>query len=357
MRRKIKKVQSTIGYRADGQAIKKAFYGRTKEAAKAVAEAYRQEHGMPQKALDIYTFAGWAKQWLLLYKKPFVSRAAYTTTYESTVYKHLLPTLGDKYLLDITPADIQALYLTKTTLSASMCAKVRMCVMGIFDTAVHNDLCTRNPAKFCRLESIATKHGKEVYSDAEIESASRWFIRRMPEVVLLLETGVRRGELLGWHKDDFSRRKNTWTVSRAVHLVPGKGPCEGPPKCHSGRTAPLSPRGRQAVEILLQMYPDSPMLIPGPTGGIMRPDTWSRRLKAEMARMAEQQPDMPQLTAHELRHTYGTFLRRHGADIYSISKILGHKDVNVTARIYVHNEMDELRRALKFLRKQTLLAV
>ena len=99
------------------------------------------------------------------------------------------------------------------------------------------------------------------------------------------------------------------------------------------------------------------MLIPGPTGGIMRPDTWSRRLKAEMARMAEQQPDMPQLTAHELRHTYGTFLRRHGADIYSISKILGHKDVNVTARIYVHNEMDELRRALKFLRKQTLLAV
>lgn len=62
-------------------------------------------------------------------------------------------------------------------------------------------------------------------------------------------------------------------------------------------------------------------------------------------------------SSHELRHTYGTFLRRHGADIYSISKILGHKDVNVTARIYVHNEMDELRRALKFLRKQTLLAV
>ena len=99
--------------------------------------------------------------------------------------------------------------------------------------------------------------------------------------------------------------KTPGTASRAVHLVPGKGPCEGPPKCHSGRTAPLSPRGRQAVEILLQMYPDSPMLIPGPTGGIMRPDTWSRRLKAEMARMAEQQPDMPQLTAHELRHTYG----------------------------------------------------
>ena len=39
MRKKIKKVQSVIGYRADGQAIKKAFYGRTKEAAKAVAEA------------------------------------------------------------------------------------------------------------------------------------------------------------------------------------------------------------------------------------------------------------------------------------------------------------------------------
>ena len=32
--------------------------------------------------------------------------------------------------------------------------------------------------------------------------------------------------------------------------------------------------------------------------------------------------DIPRLTAHELRHTYGTYLRRHGVDIYTIQKYL-----------------------------------
>ena len=40
--------------------------------------------------------------------------------------------------------------------------------------------------------------------------------------------------------------------------------------------------------------------------------------------------------SHELRHTHGTYLRRHGVDIYSIAKILGHKDVEVTALSLIH---------------------
>lgn len=85
----------------------------------------------------------------------------------------------------------------------------------------------------------------------------------------------------------------------------------------------------------------------------MRPDTWSRRLKTEMDRMAQRHKDMPCLTAHELRHTHGTYLRRHGVDIYSIAKILGHKDVEVTARIYVHNELNELRKALRWMQRRS----
>ena len=59
-------------------------------------------------------------------------------------------------------------------------------------------------------------------------------------------------------------------------------------------------------------------------------------------------PDLPVLTAHDFRHSYGTKLRRDGVDIYTIAKIMGHKDINVTANIYVHNEIDELRKALNF---------
>ena len=62
-------------------------------------------------------------------------------------------------------------------------------------------------------------------------------------------------------------------------------------------------------------------------------------------------PDIPVLTSHEMRHTYVTSLRRNGVDIYTIQKILGHKDIQVTAEIYVHNELEELRAAV--FRKKT----
>ena len=55
------------------------------------------------------------------------------------------------------------------------------------------------------------------------------------------------------------------------------------------------------------------------------------------------------LTAHELRHTYGTSLRRHGVDVYSIQKLLGHKDIRVTTETYMHNEMTPLRDAIVLL--------
>ena len=65
-----------------------------------------------------------------------------------------------------------------------------------------------------------------------------------------------------------------------------------------------------------------------------------------MTGVHERHPDIPVLTLHEMRHTYGTSLRRNGVDIYTIQKILGHKDIQVTAEIYVHNELEELRVAV-----------
>ena len=65
-----------------------------------------------------------------------------------------------------------------------------------------------------------------------------------------------------------------------------------------------------------------------------------------MTGVHKRHPDIPVLTSHEMRHTYGTSLRRNGVDIYTIQKILGHKDIQVTAEIYVHNELEELRAAV-----------
>lgn len=354
--RRIKKVRVIIGYKADNTPIRRDFYGLSREAAQRRADRWIEVHGTPSRNADILTVGGWAARWLRIYKKPDVSPATYQTTYEITVRRHILPYLGDRVMMDLTPADIKAFYAEVCHLSQSVCDKIRLCLLGILETAIDNGLCQSNPARRIKIRSTAAHRVKEVYSEVQIERVKRWFIQRMPEVVLALETGARRGEMCGWLKSDFRPQKGWYQIARAVR----KGACGpelGPPKAQSARTNPLSPHARQAYDLLCERYPDSPYLLPGADGGPMRPDTWSRRLKAEMERMAAAHPELPQLTAHELRHTYGTSLRRHGADIYSIAKILGHRDIEVTARIYVHSEMAELRRATRYTRRQQPLKI
>ena len=348
MQKRLQVYTGVIAYKADQTPIKRSFYARTKAAAKQKYAAYLEERGRPDRCNDIYTVSGWASQWLLLYKRPYITDPAYSTTYELPVRRHILPELGNMLLEDVTPADVLRLYREASQLSPSMCGKIRMCVNGIFKSAVSNGVCSSNPADGCKLESMAGSQIKEVYNDRQIETASRWFLSRMPEVVLLLETGMRRGELIGLYHEDIDRRRKLYRVNRSITWVQG-APVERAPKCRSYRVCPLSDRALQAVDALQRLH-NGKYLISGDVA--MRPDTWSRHLKAEMARMAEVYPSMPQLTAHELRHTYGTYLRRHGADIYSISKILGHRDINVTARIYVHNELSELRKAVRWCNRR-----
>ncbi len=56
---------------------------------------------------------------------------------------------------------------------------------------------------------------------------------------------------------------------------------------------------------------------------------------------------IPYLTPHELRHTFGSVLYERGVDIYTISKVMGHADISITAKVYVHSTAESLRKGLK----------
>lgn len=52
-------------------------------------------------------------------------------------------------------------------------------------------------------------------------------------------------------------------------------------------------------------------------------------------------------TVHDLRHGYGSILYQEGVDIYTISQLLRHKDIQTTANIYVKPTTQTLKNALK----------
>ena len=156
MQKKLKKVAVTIGFKADNTPIKKAFYGRSTAQAKSRAERWLESHGTPEKQADILTLGGWAARWLNVYKKPDVTPTAYTTTYEITVRRHILPALGSCVMMDLTPMDIKAFYNSVSHLSKSVCSKIKMCLNGILETAVENGLCEHNPARSASSSNAAS---------------------------------------------------------------------------------------------------------------------------------------------------------------------------------------------------------
>ena len=56
------------------------------------------------------------------------------------------------------------------------------------------------------------------------------------------------------------------------------------------------------------------------------------------------------ITPHKLRSTYGTSLYRETGDIYLVSDVLGHKDVNTTRKHYAALEDERRRSAAKYVK-------
>lgn len=342
-------IKATVGKDMYGHAIRKSFYSSiSKEDARKQAEQWKIDKQLSLQADNIFiekdvTFGQWALKWLDVYKKNKIDENTYRLTYENTVVKHLIPFFGKADLKSIKPVDIAKFYSEKAYLSTSVLSKIQMCLNGIFETAIENDLCYKNPAKSVTYTSNRVKNQKRVYSDEEIEKVEQFAEGRMPEVILLLETGLRRGELLGLQWEDIDFENKTITVRRAV-ADSKSGVKVNKPKWDSYRTNPLS---NKAINTLYSLIPGTGYIFPTNDGLPKSPNTWSQKLKRFMDNLNSYDESLAKLTAHELRHTYGTMLRRRGVDIYTIQKIMGHRDIKMTSEIYVHNEIDTLREAMK----------
>lgn len=357
-----------IVHDASGRKIRKSFYSEiSKDDARDKAKQYDVEHQVAtitgEQIIDRnISFESWARKWLTVYKKPNVSANTYKWTYENSVEKHLIPYFGKMGLNEILPITVREFYKTKSDLSESALHKISLCLYGIFESAIENDQCFKNPAKNVSYNSDAQKHNKKVYSDLQIRCVEILAWNAMPEIVLLLETGIRRGEMLGLKWNDINLRKETLSVNRSIAYESGTGVIERPPKWDSYRTIPLSKRAVAIMTALKSKSNDNyrnidtnsdnstddseKFIFSLASGSAQDPTSWSRKLKRFMQKTKKRRPKILPLTAHELRHTYGTYLRRHGVDIYTIQKVMGHKDINMTSEIYVHNEITPLREAM-----------
>lgn len=344
-------VKVTIGKNFDGTLIRKSFYSTISKAdAKAKAEQYKinqavfevtGEHSEP----NVMTFETWEQKWLDTYKKGVVKEH----TYRSNIEKYLIPYFGKAHIAKIQQIDIQKYFnqveyngepFAKSTLD-----KQKMILKSIFDAAIDNDLCYKNPVKNIKYQRVAQQEERFAYTKEEASRCEEYAKQHdKKDIVIMLNTGVRRSELFGLKWSDINFERRVIHIERAVTQTKGDVIVDKPKTKTSIRTIPLS---ATFTEYLQQFAGQSDYFVIGNKKNPFSVSTYSKHFKQFMHKMSDETGLIP-LSPHELRHTYGTILRESGVDIYTIQKVMGHSDISVNASIYVHNDLDVLRRQMKF---------
>jgi integrase len=76
---------------------------------------------------------------------------------------------------------------------------------------------------------------------------------------------------------------------------------------------------------------ENDLVIPHETGGLKRVSVMSSNFTKWLRGTG-----LPMASLHELRHTYATTLLQHAVTLIIVSRLLGHRDVKITAQVYGH---------------------
>lgn len=364
-----------LGTDINGAPVRKSFYStKSLSDARKRGEDYRLQYEMElcvsgSGCVKAVKFESWVKTCLELYKKPYVKANTYSGTYLAPAEQHLVPYFGKMNVNDIRPVHIQKYINEATKKYAPETVKKDLNVLRlVFDTAVDNQLCTKSPVtKSIKLPKYETRVKKRSYTQEQYDLAYRFAAEWEDglSLMLLLETGISRSELLGLRWEDIDEAGQCIHINQG--LVVYHSADEGKEVLESSglknkfrqRMIPildstLWERLRQAPRTVTKgnTIVRTEQVIHSPEGRPYQPRNWeSRVFRRFMKALHKAHPDVPELSPHELRHTRATLWIAQGMDPYMAARLLGHSDLKMLTKIYDHTSLETLRTALEKARK------
>jgi integrase len=161
--------------------------------------------------------------------------------------------------------------------------------------------------------------------------------------VLLLFSGLRRGELLGLEWNDIDFDAMTLHVRRALVRAKGGTRYTNGKTKNAERTVPLT---REVIEVLRnhkelqdkerqragQRWKETGLVFTTKYGNAIYPDNLNSRYLAPILKRAGLEGIHP----HKFRHTFATWCVSRGIDMKKVSRWLGHASEGFTWRQYHH---------------------
>jgi integrase len=102
------------------------------------------------------------------------------------------------------------------------------------------------------------------------------------------------------------------------------------------RNVVLQKRARDALASLPRSINSDRLVFDAPRGGLVDLDNW----RARVWRRAIADSGLEPRPLYQMRHTYASLALAAGADIYWVSRQMGHKDIGVTLKHYARFRRD-----------------
>ncbi|MFV9505392.1 MAG: tyrosine-type recombinase/integrase [Oscillochloridaceae bacterium umkhey_bin13] len=320
-----------------------------RDARKKLRELHERRKLNLKVGSDRQTFEEWYTHWLSTQAADLKPKTL--DGYQQIGDRYILPYLGSKRLDQLTAQHIgqwliklRAKKLSESTLAIAY-RRVRTCL----NVAVRQRIIATNPAEEAKAPKPGTPSIKaldhlQVATLLNNVADHRLYAAYVVAGVL----GVRQAELIGlrWSNvtldGDAPRIRLAEQLQRIRDASTGKRQIvRQTPKTAAGvREIPLNGdlvailrawRIRQAQErlILGERWPGLDLVFTTEVGTPLQTTNLRRHLRASL-----KAANLPMVRWHSLRHTAGSVMLYAGADMLTVSKILGHSSPATTAKIY-----------------------
>ena len=311
--------------------------------------------GLPLEATQ--TVQEWLDEWM----KTYGTMAYRPTTYSAygmIIKTYICPCIGNIRLFQLKTTDIQKmfnrLYIKGSIragigLSPATLYKIKNVLSKGLNQAVINKYIAENPVIDLILPSLNTPRIK-FFTKKELEQISA----ALPEdsfgilIAMLIETGIRVGELLALEVSDIDFEEKTIDINKSVSYIKNQSTDKSKFIVHP----PTTPNGYRKLhimpnlEILLKRQIDilnsqrqqcnkqnnSVLLFPASDGGYQSQHTVRKRF----IKLQKQAAITDIKTIHSLRHTFVVSALNSGVSIQNIAGVIGHKNESTTLKFYAH---------------------
>lgn len=337
-----------------------AAYGKTeREAMLKLADKIATVKRGEVTISGTMTVDTWYKQWKATYKDPKDMTGKSLGMYDEKYNKYIKPRIGTMRLQDVTDVHLQIIMNEQAGMSDSHCKKVRSVLQQLFKRARQSRLIVYDPAELLELpkakkgkrRSLTDAERKAILKVAETHRSGLW-------ILTLLYTGMRPGETAALRWDDIDFKKEEIHVHAAKES--GTNSTIKKPKTDAGdRIIPLHAELKPKL-LAAPRHPSGYVFVTGagnPQNENSLRRLWTgfkRELDIAMGAKVKQNKIEISVVANDLvpycfRHTFCTDMQKAGVPLNVAKEIMGHSDIQTTANIYTHRDLDTLHKGMDLL--------